>query len=103
MTMHCWGKRIRLVSTERGIEGAPDLVVEIISPSNSYTDRYEKKDAYQKAGVAEYWIVDPANQTLEVYSGAHWNKPSLYLAGEGTVHSQVLPSLSFDLKVVFSR
>ncbi|MEQ8531134.1 MAG: Uma2 family endonuclease [Imperialibacter sp.] len=87
--------------TERGIEGPPELLVEVISPSNSYTDRYEKKNAYQKFGVLEYWIVDPANQTLEIYHSSDWVKPTLYLAGVGIVTSSVLKELSFNLKDLF--
>ena len=87
--------------TKRGIEGPPELVVEVISPSNSYIDRYEKKTAYQKFGVREYWIVDPANQTLEVYHSDDWVKPQLYLAEEGEVTSSVLTGLSFNLKELF--
>ncbi|MEQ8685858.1 MAG: Uma2 family endonuclease [Imperialibacter sp.] len=87
--------------TERGIEGPPELLVEVISPSNSYTDRYEKKNAYQKFGVLEYWILDPANRTLEIYYSADWVKPTLYLAGEGTVTSSVLKELNFNLKDLF--
>jgi Uma2 family endonuclease len=87
--------------SERGIEGAPDLILEIISPSNSYMDRYEKKEAYQQFGVAEYWIVDPANKTLEIYNGSAWDKPWLYLANEGAVKSTILPTLTFDLKEIF--
>jgi Uma2 family endonuclease len=90
------------IITERGIEGVPDLVVEVISPSNSYSDRYEKKNRYQQFGIAEYWIVDPANETLEIYAGANWEKPTLYLAGEGEVTSSVLLHLAFDLKIIFS-
>ncbi len=50
-----------------GIYGAPDLVVEILSPSTMTRDRGVKKDAYEKAGVKEYWIVDPVSQSIEVY------------------------------------
>ncbi len=87
--------------SERGIEGPPDLILEIISPSNSYMDRYEKKVAYQQFGVTEYWIVDPANKTLEIYNGSAWDKPWLYLANEGAVKSTILPTLTFDLKEIF--
>lgn len=87
--------------TNRGVEGPPALVVEIISPSNSYTDRYEKKDAYQRFGVKEYWIVDPANKTLEIYATENWNKPQRYLAGDGEVKSSILTDLSFDLSALF--
>lgn len=87
--------------TDKGVAGPPDIIVEIISPSNSYTDRYEKKDAYQKFGVKEYWIVDPANRTLEIYAGKTWKKPQHYLAGDGEVRSGILTGLQFDLKELF--
>ena len=48
-----------------GVHGAPDLVVEVLSPSTLKNDRLYKKAAYEKCGVQEYWIVDPANQTIE--------------------------------------
>lgn len=49
------------------IEGVPDLVVEILSPSNWIYDRHEKFDLYQSAGVPEYWIVDYRAKTVEVF------------------------------------
>lgn len=88
------------IISDRGIEGAPDLIIEIISPTNSFIDRYTKKTAYFKFGVPEYWIVDPANKTLEIYDD-DTDKPYLYLAGEGMVKSKVLKTLSFNLKAVF--
>jgi len=94
-------KEKRNFLTKKGLEGPPELVVEIISPSNSYTDRYEKKNAYQKFGIREYWIIDPANQTLEIYFGSTWIKPQLYLAESGEVKSSVLTGLSFDLSELF--
>ena len=53
--------------TENGITGAPDLVVEITSPGTASYDRYEKRMAYENAGVTEYWIVDPSSRTIEVF------------------------------------
>ena len=50
-----------------GIYGAPDLVVEVLSPSTAANDRGIKKDTYEKAGVREYWIVDPVSKSIEVY------------------------------------
>lgn len=49
------------------IEGAPDLIVEILSPSNWLYDRKQKFEIYREAGVAEYWIVDHRAQTIEVF------------------------------------
>ena len=53
--------------TDAGIVGAPDLVVEITSPGTASYDRYEKRMAYEKAGVTEYWIADPVSRTIEVF------------------------------------
>ncbi len=50
-----------------GIHGAPDLVVEVLSPSTVKNDRTHKKDVYAKCGVQEYWLVDPAGKSIEVY------------------------------------
>ena len=50
-----------------GVFGAPDLVVEVLSPSSITRDKGVKKDAYERAGVKEYWIVDPISQSIEVY------------------------------------
>jgi Uma2 family endonuclease len=50
------------------IEGAPDLIVEIVSPDSQSRDRREKYEEYEKAGVREYWIVDPLSQSVEIYS-----------------------------------
>ena len=49
-----------------GCKGAPDMVVEILSPSTQRHDRLVKLNLYQRAGVREYWIVDPDNQTVQV-------------------------------------
>lgn len=50
-----------------GIYGTPDLVIEVLSPSTARYDRGHKKDAYEAAGVREYWIVEPEVKSLEVY------------------------------------
>ena len=100
--IYIFEKNKRIV-TNRGIEGTPDLLVEIISPSNTFTDRYTKKKVYQEIGVKEYWIVDPASRTLEIYlhNQANPDVPHLYVVGEGPVTSTVIPPLEFDLKVIF--
>ncbi len=52
---------------KHGIDGSPNLVIEILSPSNSYYDTKVKKDIYEKSGVKEYLIVDPKTETIDVY------------------------------------
>ena len=52
---------------EEGIRGAPDLVVEILSPSTADRDRTIKKKLYQRQGVAQYWVVDPDAESVEVW------------------------------------
>jgi len=54
--------------TERGARGAPDLVIEILSPSTSKKDMNDKFRLYERAGVREYWILDPAAWSLWSYS-----------------------------------
>ena len=53
-----------------GIYGAPDLVVEVLSRSTAHRDKGYKKDTYAKSGVREYWLVDPGNESIEVYLNA---------------------------------
>lgn len=53
---------------EKYIEGAPDLVVEIISPGTSERDRQAKYQIYEEAGVQEYWLLDPESRTIEVFT-----------------------------------
>ncbi len=50
-----------------GVHGAPDLVVEVLSPSTMRNDRKRKKDVYAKCGVREYWLVSPGDKFVEVY------------------------------------
>ena len=50
-----------------GVHGAPDLVAEVLSPSTAKADRGRKRDIYEKSGVREYWIVNPADKTIEQY------------------------------------
>ena len=52
---------------DHGCKGAPDLVIEILSPSTRRHDRLVKLGLYQRAGVREYWIVDPENKAVQVF------------------------------------
>ncbi len=89
------------IVTFRGIEGTPDLIVEIISPSNGFYDRNIKRHKYLQIGVKEYWIIDPAHRTLEIYTPADEDTPRLHVVGEGMVNSLVSDKVNFDLSVLF--
>lgn len=53
--------------TDRGVEGTPDLVIEVVSPATAARDRGPKRERYRLYGVPEYWIVDPDSRTIEVW------------------------------------
>ncbi len=56
------------IIAEKNIRGAPDLVVEILSESTAYRDLVQKKRLYARFGVKEYWIVDPGEQSIELFA-----------------------------------
>lgn len=57
--------------TDKGCDGAPDWIIEVVSPSSRAMDYYRKLISYQKAGVREYWIADPEKKRVIVYDFAH--------------------------------
>lgn len=78
---------------ERGCLGAPDLVVEILSPGNAAREMKIKKELYGESGVREYWIVDPARETLTRYNletEGTYGRPLIFVSDE-TVSSVVFP------------
>ncbi|WP_134704889.1 Uma2 family endonuclease [Ammoniphilus sp. YIM 78166] len=88
---------------KKGCDGSPDLIVEIISPSTAKKDRFEKFNLYQRAGVKEYWMVQPVEQVIEVYK---LNEQGKY--GEREVYSKgdhirvgIFQDLDIDLSHVF--
>lgn len=87
-----------------GILGAPDLVVEILSPSSAKIDRMDKRLAYDRAGVREYWIVDPSNQTVEVYlqNNDSFEIHKVY-SREDSIPVHVLENLTIDLNAIFPK
>jgi len=57
----------KTIIKNNGVHGAPDLVVEVLSPSTAKNDRGYKKELYEKSGVKEYWIVSTEMRSIEVY------------------------------------
>lgn len=88
---------------DRGCIGAPDLIVEILSPSNSKNDIDEKFALYERAGVPEYWIIHPLEETLIVYrldAQGHYAYQHLY-SNMGRVGIGVFHDVIIDLREVF--
>ncbi len=63
---------------DQGCSGAPDWIIEIVSPSSRSMDYYTKLSLYRSAGVREYWIVDPMKQIVLVYDMEHAAAPVIY-------------------------
>jgi len=86
---------------QSGVFGAPDLLVELISPSSVRRDRYVKKGLYARFGVKEYWIVDRANKALEIWKLQNRQFELHCMVEEkGKVASLVLPGFEFDLSEI---
>ena len=88
---------------KRAIFGAPDLLVELLSPSSIRRDRHRKKALYARFGVKEYWIGDPANNSMEIFvlRGGRYEQYCL-VTEKGKLLSKVLPKLEIDLADVQS-
>lgn len=90
---------------EKGCNGAPDLVIEILSHSTAFVDLKTKFDLYQRHGVLEYWIIHPAEQTLLVYkrgTDGLYGAADRY-AGADKVPVPLLGDLEIDLAEVFAE
>ena len=88
----------RAILTDQGVNGAPDLVVEILSPSTRSRDRGIKLRAYEAAGVPCYWIVDPRARTLEerVLGADGYGPPTVYRVGD-RFQPAVFPGLVIEV------
>jgi Uma2 family endonuclease len=87
---------------DRGCNGAPDLIIEILSPSTSTKDKVRKYNLYLDAGVREYWIVDPDTESAQVYVLENGRYAAAYVVPD-TVPVTVLPGCIINLKEVFAE
>jgi len=85
------------------IWGAPDLVVEILSPSTSRKDLHEKYMLYQRAGVREYWVIDPVGQWLHQYLRGKDGQftPETLFVTTGVLESTVLEGFRLDVSTLW--
>ena len=87
-----------------GCIGAPDWIIEIISPSTASKDHIMKRELYERFGVTEYWIVQPIDRLIMVYQltpDTCYGRPAVYSEAD-IITVGVLPELQIDLKKVFA-
>lgn len=88
---------------DRGCIGAPDLIVEILSPGNSRTEMKDKFELYQEAGVLEYWVVSPIERTIQVWK---LTDEGIYIGLQPKVEGDIVttpivPNLEVDVTEIF--
>jgi Uma2 family endonuclease len=87
--------------TERGVVGAPDLVIEVLSPASRKSDEGLKRKRYDLYGVHEYWIVDPDAETVTIYRR---NADALErVETPEPITSPLLPGFALDVREVFAE
>jgi Uma2 family endonuclease len=91
---------------EQGCEGAPDLIIEILSPGNTRKEMREKYEVYEESGVREYWLVHPAEKTVQVFlldeAKGKFYGIQPFVDGDA-MPSHVFPDLRVDLAEVFEE
>lgn len=89
---------------ERGVIGAPDFIVEILSPGNAKKEMGIKFELYEENGVREYWMVGPSEHVIYqyVFNGEKFigRKPVIE---DEKIHSAIFPNLAFDVEQIFSK
>jgi Uma2 family endonuclease len=94
--------RAHLVDLDRAIRHAPDLCVEILSPSTEATDRGRKLQMFARYGVPEYWIVDPVKETIEVHRlEASGYRLAQRASGDDEVKTDVVPGAALRAGSIF--
>ncbi len=89
--------------SKEGCRGAPEFIIEILSPSTSRKDRMLKFDLYERAGVKEYWLVSPQDKTIEIFvldDNGKYGRPVFY-SPPNNAPCTVLTGMKIDLEPVF--
>jgi Uma2 family endonuclease len=93
------------VLTEQHVRGAPDLVIEILSPGTRRTDEITKRKLYERFGVVEYWVVDPELDLVKIYrrtAEGFTRVGELTAEGGDALTTPLLPGFSITLAAVFA-
>ncbi|MBU6401316.1 MAG: Uma2 family endonuclease [Verrucomicrobia bacterium] len=92
----------RSIITDHGLEGAPDLVVEVLSPGTARLDQGAKRTIYARAGVRELWLVDPRTKTVAVFRlPENAETPAATYGVDAVFESPLFPSLKFGGASIF--
>ena len=91
----------RKIITKDNIKGAPDLLVEILSPSTSKRDMGIKKKLYARHGVREYWIIDPEREMVDVFSLKGREFESKRYGVQDCLSSSVIKDMTIEVKEIF--
>ena len=87
-----------------GVHGAPDLVIEVLSPSTAQLDKKSKRRVYAQAGVKEMWLVDPSLLQIQRYDFAQDTaKPVQLIEENETFSTPLLPDLTLSAAEIFKR
>jgi Uma2 family endonuclease len=94
--------RLEIMDPVGGVRGAPDLVIEILSPGTASRDQVVKRKLYAKYGVREYWVVDPAARAVEILAEAPEGlETRRVFAGAAILTSPLLPGFEFPVADIF--
>lgn len=90
---------------KRGIRGAPDFVLEVLSPSTASHDQITKAALYEKHGVKEFWVVDPAERLVTIRTRAEAGQFAAvrFVKAEGKVPVSLFEGFEFDFDIAFAR
>ena len=94
------------LAQRRGVAGAPDLVIEVLSDSTRKTDEIIKRKRYEQFGVAEYWVVDPVLESVKIYrrtATAFERIAEITTEQGGTLTSPLLPGFALDVHDIFAE
>ena len=95
-------ERLENVLTEQGASGAPDLVIEVLSPSTARLDRGPKSEVYGATGVKEMWVVDGRNNKIDSYLSRDGALVLIRTVQAGdTIETTLIPGLKLDVREIF--
>ncbi len=91
--------------TERGCDGAPDWIIEILSPGNSKREMRDKYALYEESGVTEYWVVDPLHYSVERYllTDGSYVRHAPHFIDDEEIAALSLPEIIMSGEAVFER